>query len=624
MVSQEPSSRESARILEKWWVVASGVVIYVILAAGLFWPSLPWSQTTLPSGVYGRGFGDPAQMTWFLEWFSYALRHGIDIFHTNFLDYPSGVDLANGTSVPLLGLIATPVTLTLGPVAAFNLLFRLAFASSATSMFLVLRNWSRTPFAFIGGLLYGFGPYMISQGQNHLNLIFVPLPPIIVWCLYELLFVQRRRPGRMGLLLGALCGAQALINAETLAFTGVVTFFGLIALAIIDRRCLRARFEFLVRAFLPAVVVFLVLAGYLLWSMFFAAGHLVGPVYPTHALQGFRADLLEPIVPSDLQFISPLSLAVLAYHFTDGNFTETASYLSLPFVLLFAYFAVRWRRDRLVLSASLLALLAFVLSLGNRLDVKGMATSIPLPEAIFAHLPLLDSTVPARYAFLVALFGVITVTIGADRFVAGLKRREHPSSGARLIDLGVVAAMLSALILMFPLVPEPTQGEPWAPDTVSTLNAIPSGTATLTYPFTMEPWTEAMSWQALDGMHFRLIGGYVTEQESPNYGESFPSLIAPKVVEETLIRDQFGANKISGEQTIFPAPDAKANLQRAFCTFLRRHDVGAVVFWKGRLYRGVDPSAAHRLFSDALGAPGVTNANRTLLIWLAPARHCTS
>ena len=78
-----------------------------------------------------------------------------DIFHTNYLDYPLGVDLANGTSVPLLGVLASPITFTLGPVAAFNILLRVAFASSAGSMFLVLRNWSRTSIAFAGGLVFG-------------------------------------------------------------------------------------------------------------------------------------------------------------------------------------------------------------------------------------------------------------------------------------------------------------------------------------------------------------------------------------------------------------------------------------------------------------------------------------
>ena len=72
---------------------------------------------------------------------------------------------------------------------------------------------------------------MITQGQNHLNLVFVALLPVIVWCLYELLFEQRRRPIRMGLLLDPL-RAQALINPELLAMLALVVFAGLVVLAV--------------------------------------------------------------------------------------------------------------------------------------------------------------------------------------------------------------------------------------------------------------------------------------------------------------------------------------------------------------------------------------------------------
>lgn len=601
------------------WIL---LCVYAILAVGLFWPSPPWSADTLPAGVYQRGFGDPAQMTWFLEWIAYAMRHGMNIFHTNYLDYPLGVDLANGTSVPLLGIVAAPFTLTLGPVAAFNLLLRVAFASSAGAMFLVLRNWTRTWVAFLGGLVYGFGPYMIDQGQNHLNLVFVPIPPLIAWCLYELLFVHRRSPVRMGLLLGALAGAQALINPELLAMMGLVVLIGLVALVLFSPR---HRTEWLlpfVRALPFALLVFLVVSGYLIWAMFFAPGHLVGTVYPSNNLQVFRSDLLEPIIPTDNQFIAPLSLAVIAYRFAGGNFSENAGYLSLPFVMLFAVFSVRWRKDRIVLYAAVLAVFSFVLSLGSRLAFQNKATHFPLPEALLVHFPLFGNIVPARFSFLVALFSVIAVAVGAEHFLRDVSGHRTGSVGTRLANLSIVALALAAAVLLFPLAPLSTQRLPWASDIPATLNAIPAGSVVLNYPFTLDPWTEAMSWQAADEMNFRIIGGYVTEQNGKNFGESFPVLLRPKIVEETMIKAQIGTNKISGEQINFPKPNAKVNVQPALCTFLRRYHVTAVVFWKGGAFRGVNPGKIHRLFSAALGKPTVVNSNDTLLIWLTNDTHC--
>ena len=136
-----PAKRWWQRTISSRGTVAIVILVYVLLAVALFWPRVPWSSTTLPSGSNGRGLGDPQQMVWFLAWLPYALGHGLNIFHSNYLDFPHGVDLANTTSVPLLGFLGAPITLSLGPVAAFNILLRLAFASSAAGFKL---NWLMT------------------------------------------------------------------------------------------------------------------------------------------------------------------------------------------------------------------------------------------------------------------------------------------------------------------------------------------------------------------------------------------------------------------------------------------------------------------------------------------------
>lgn len=596
--------------------------VYLSLASALFWPAAPWSSTSLTAGFYGRGFGDPQQMTWFLEWVPYALRHGLDLFQSNYLDYPRVTDLANTTSVPLLGLLAAPVTLGLGPVAAFNILIRLAFASSATSMFFVLRTWCRRPAAFVGGLLYGFGPYMIIQGQNHLNLVFLPFPPVIVWCVYELVITKRRNPVRVGLLLGGLAAAQALVDPELLAMLGIVLLVGVVGLMVVAPRRIRENFSPLARAAGPAILVFVVLSGYLVWSLLFGPNHIVGPVYPARALQAYRADLLEPFFPTVSQFFAPLSLSVMAFRFVSGNVTENAGYLDLPFVLLLLYFSVQWRKNRLLVFSAWLALVAFILSLGSRLSVDAHVTSIPLPEALLTHVSLFQNLVPARFAFAVILFGAIAFALGLDQFLAEASRHRTAQLGVRILDITVVVLLLATLALMFPVAPLPTQTLPWPASTVSTLDTVPTGSVVLTYPFPISPWTESMIWQAEDEMHFRLIGGYITTQSTPVNGESYPNLLSPKVVEETILKAQFGTSSISGEQRTYPAPNPHADVQRALCVFLRRYRVGAVVFWRGGGYRGVRPQIAHRLFSAALGAPTVVSPDHKLLVWLTGSIRC--
>ena len=168
---------------------------YAILVVLAYLPVGPLDTRQLPTAGGGNPAGsDPYQMVWFLAWVPYALSHGVALFHTNFLDYPTGINLADNTTVPLLGVLGWPITATLGPVATFNFLVRLAFVLSAGSMCFVLRRWCSTWWApFLGGLLYAFGPYASSQAL-HLDLMFIPIPPLLLLCMDELVRRQKIRP----------------------------------------------------------------------------------------------------------------------------------------------------------------------------------------------------------------------------------------------------------------------------------------------------------------------------------------------------------------------------------------------------------------------------------------------
>ncbi|MGA2037169.1 MAG: hypothetical protein ABSH04_06260, partial [Acidimicrobiales bacterium] len=569
----------------------------------LFWPASPVDTSRLPDG----GFGDPAQTVWYLAWVPYALGHGLPLFHSNLVNTPNGVDLANNASVPLLGLIGAPITVTLGPVASFNLLLRLAFAASAGSMFLVLRQWcTRWPIAFVGGLIYGFSPYMVSQGQGgaHLHQTFTPLVPLIVWCAYELLVVQHRRPARMGLLLGAAAGAQALIAPEVLSDLVIVLLLtGAIAMVVVRKERWRSWAGHALRGAAVGVTVFIVIAGDLLWWMLLANGHVHGPVQPTAALQPLSGDLLSPVVPTSQQLIAPSGLASLAAKFAAGSASEGSGYLGLPFVGLVIGVGIAWRREAIIRWAGGAALVAFVLSLGSRLSVTGHTTAIPLPEAVFAHLPVLDSTVPARFALMVVLFACIIVAVGVERTWGWVA--SHGSRWRRRVGAGVLVTGAVSLLAMAPVVPFATAAPDWPPSVQTALRTIPPGATVLTYPYPIRWWSETMLWQAVGGMRFRILGGYVTVQ-GQGTGENVPKLTAPASVQEFLVQNQGG---VGVPYPIIP-PDAATSAD--LCAYLNLNLVGAVVYW------GAGPGAPEVLtyFTHALGAP--SSDTNGVLIWRIP------
>ena len=589
-------------------------LIYLTSSVMAFWPSPPWDATRLPTDYFGKYmFGDPPQMTWFLDWFPYAISHGMNIFYTNFIDYPVGVNLANNTSVPLLGLIASPITLTLGPVTAFNLLLRLAFFSSAVSMFFLLRLWTRPLVAFAGGFLYAFGPYMVTEGQTHLNLVFVPIPPLIVMCVFELLFVRRHSPARVGLLLGALAGAQALIEPELLAMLAIVIFLGVVVFTVLNFKQAVEVIEGLLGAIFSAMAIFLALTGYWMWCLLQGSGHVVGTVLQSRNLEQYRADLLSPIMPTD-QLIAPLRLQVASFGYVGGNFTENVSYLTLPLVALVVLFAIVWRRDRVILSSALLAMSAFLLSLGSSLNVNNHQTGIPMPEAVFKHLPILNNFIPARFSFVAALFSIVAVAVGAEHFVRFMGSDNSRRLRKQVIEIGGVLGFALVLILSIPQLPFKTAAPPWPRDTVNALRIIPPGTVVLTYPFTLPERTEAMSWQAQLDMRFRLVGGYATVQGGENYGQQFPRLLSPAFVQEYLTQSQ---GTLSWTP-FYPPFRSNSNQRVLLCSYISKYSVGAVVFWNVGAY----PGRVLRLFQDSLGAPIRSTRNDTVKIWLTRTGHC--
>ncbi|MHB1508369.1 MAG: hypothetical protein ACYCST_05525 [Acidimicrobiales bacterium] len=596
--------------------ITVSVVSYFALAVVAFLPHGPLASRAIPSAGPGNPAGsDPFQMAWFLSWLPYALTHGLNIFHTTLFDYPQGVNLADNTSVPLLGLLGWPVTATLGPVAAFNFLLRLAFALSATSMFLVLRRWCSSTIApFVGGLLYGFGPYMVGQ-ELHLDLAFVAIPPLLVLCADELVRAQSMRPWKLGVLTGIAISAELLISPDVVSGCVVMAVIAAVTLAIAHRHLLASKIAYIVSAGAVAAVTFALICGYLIFDMIAGPHHLLGAVIPPAALQGLHADLLGSIVPTSNQVLAPHFLAHLGNDMVSSNLSENGTYLGIPLVILLFVIVIRSRGNAMVQALGWLAVAAFVLSLGPVLTIGTLSTHIPLPERVFAHLPLIDNTIPARYDLYVSLFAAMVLALGLDRFV---QRRSSASvlsdkwlsrlgplgsdtTAARRARVGLVAGI--TVLSLLPNIPFPARPAPWPPSLTKTMKRlVPPGSVVLTYPYPTPLHPGALLWEAQAGMDYHLLGGYANIQIG-NSGHRWPELLSPPYVQELL-----GYASV-GDQWPLPGVVNSADLE-ALHIFLARYFVGAVVYWGG----GDDPVSAYDYLAQALGPP--TFRSHLVAIWL--------
>ena len=125
---------------------------------------------------------------WFLRWVPTAIERGLDPFVTHQMNAPTGVNLMWNTWAPPIGLALAPVTVAAGPLVAYNVAIVGAIVLSALACFVALRRYADgLAGPLVGGAVYGFSPYVVSQAALHLDLIAVWMPPLVLIVLDELL-----------------------------------------------------------------------------------------------------------------------------------------------------------------------------------------------------------------------------------------------------------------------------------------------------------------------------------------------------------------------------------------------------------------------------------------------------
>ena len=261
---------------------------YLVLSLWMWRHLLPHLSSHTLSG----GLADPGMFIWWLKWTPYALTHGLNPLHTNYIDAPTGVSALWNTSTVSLGLLFAPVTLAFGAVVSFNLALILGPPLSAWTAWLWLRRHVRDAPAVVGGLVFGFSPFVIDQSHaGHLNLTWLCLIPVILILLEDLLWRSARPLWPTAPLLGLVVALQLLTSSEmllvlTLGCAGV-TFL----LVASNARAARDRVRSVLPAAAVALGVALVLCAWPLYEQFRSGSVIRKPVQPLGSYGG-RPDML--------------------------------------------------------------------------------------------------------------------------------------------------------------------------------------------------------------------------------------------------------------------------------------------------------------------------------------------
>jgi hypothetical protein len=597
ITAHRPADESTLRFaLRKVPTLSIVIVGYFVIGFVAFWPVLPWNL----SHQLFAGLGDYAQSVWFLGWVPHALAHGLNPFFSDDIFVPTGVNLAQNTESPLLGLVAAPITEAFSPLVTANVLVVLAMPLSATAAFVVLRKWSVWgPAAALGGLVYGFSPYMVAQSLAHVELLFVPLPPFIALTVASIMG-RRGPPRRLGVQLGLLFTAQYLISPEVCTVVAIFTA-GAVAFVALRHRSNWAEVARTVgRPVGIALVVTAVLLAYPVWMLLAGPQHFTGRVVST--TNPFHNDLLNFVVPGPEQRVS-LGMRALGARL-DGNgnrVDEAGAYIGVPVLILAATMAWRSRRSLRMQLAIIVLLAAALLSLGPHLAVDGRLSSIPLPYLLFDHLPLLDNILPIRICFELGAGLAAVLAFGLDDMRrAPARDRPHERSSFRGRGNIVLAGLTIAVVVVTQL-PRWPHSAPPAPDVLPTAisRAVPgTDPVAVTYPYDTAYTMLPMVWQAEDGYRFRLVGGYGYHPDAPgNVPDLFPAVMNPPNLQQFLA----GQDIVTAlAYPLYGAPlPVTPRLVASTRTTLSRYHVRLVI-----VDRSVGGSApVMELFNDALGPP---------------------
>ncbi len=482
---RQPTAGRRRRVYLQWASTVLVPATYFAFSLCRYAPAVTQPGQRLPGGADGILYA------WYFEWAKQSLVHLHNPFVSAALNAPAGFNVMWNTSMLALGTLCMPLTATMGPIATVALVMSISPAVSATSAYLVLRRltggWVG---AALGSAVYGFGPFFIGH-SGHLNLIFAPIPPLLVLLGYRLLVTGTRHPLRCGVWLGLLVGAELLVSEEVVVLCAIAATVAVFWLAVLNPREIGPRSRPAALAVVSAAGVSLLIAAVPLAYQFF------GPHALPHGVPGnARADLASFVRPSVLQHFATRASVAANRHF-PANGAEDTAYLGWPLVVAIGAVALwgLWRRHQFVLWWLLTVGTLAWLSTGSRVSLNRRIVA-PGPWAVVHRIPLVGGAQPVRLSLLVTLL------------VAGLIAWLL----ARLAGWPLLAAAAVTALVLLPLWPVPrgVSRVPATPRffTSRAVDEIPAGAVTAVWPQAVYPRIVAMTYQIRSHLRFDLVGGY--------------------------------------------------------------------------------------------------------------------
>ena len=389
-----------------WRALIFYIVIPIVFYLSVSWIYFgPHNPEYLIHGFFCAG-PDPEFYIWFINWWPFALSHGLNPFVTTYAWSTSGVNLAWFTSMPSISLLFAPLTYIMGAQATFNIIAILSPALAATACYsLVYYLTRKVAGSILAGYIFGFSSYELGQLLGHTQLYFIAAIPLAI--LLVILRIDKkikRWPFIIALAILESFEFQASLEifatAALLAVISLITFY--LAAPKEAKTAIMSSSIDIGLSLIPFIIITSPYMYYLLASIRSLPQQMAsGTVY--------SADILNFIIPTPLTRIGRTVFSNIASRYT-GNYAEEGAYLGAPLLFIIYHFTISRWNEKYTISLFALFLMIAIFSLGDFLHVNGVITHIPMPWWIVSHfLPLMNSALPLRLSVYTSLISAVIV-----------------------------------------------------------------------------------------------------------------------------------------------------------------------------------------------------------------------
>jgi hypothetical protein len=455
---------------------------------------------------------DPNFYTWAMQWWPYALAHGLNPLYSTEIGAPNGYNLAWATTTPSVGVLMWPVTAAFGIIRSYNVMLLTVPPVSAWAAFVAARRLTgRFWPALLGGAVYGFNAFELWHSlQGQPNLTVIALFPLMLY-LVLLWWDGTLTKLWFAVALAAVMALEFYTFNEAFVDMTVAWVGGLAIGLLVARREARLKVARLAGLIAAAYAVAVALAApYLYYALRHVPASLVRQ-RPT-----FSLSLVRLVLPSSDKLFGLTSL--IGYSDNIGRYSVD-DYVGLPLLLILAALAVFAWRSRITRLLVIGFGFVIALAVGPGL-VVGTRDVFPLPWGKLWDLPLLRSAEPSRFI----IFGYLTLAIAMAMWLA-------TPGNSRLATIARWGLGLLALVVVFADLPtfaqatSPVPANYVRPATMRPADRLPPFITDGLYRQYLKPGetvvivthrgNAGMLFQADADFYFRIAGGFINFSLTP-------------------------------------------------------------------------------------------------------------